>query len=65
MTYEEIKEDLNRRDYIDSHRENSPLTKADDAILLDTSDMTIEEEIQAIIDLFYQKVGGKWNSTEK
>lgn len=65
VTYEEIKEDLNRRDYIDSHRENSPLTKADDAILLDTSDMTIEEEIQAIIDLFYQKVGGKWNSTEK
>ena len=54
---EEIKKDIERRDYIDSHRENSPLRMASDAILLDTSDMTIEEEIEAIISLFYEKVG--------
>ena len=54
---EEIKKDIERRDYIDSHRENSPLRMASDAILLDTSDMTIEEEIEAIVSLFYEKVG--------
>lgn len=57
VTLDEIKKDIERRDYIDSHRANSPLKKADDAILLDTSNMTIEEEIQAILDLFHKKVG--------
>ena len=36
---------LQERDYIDSHRETSPLTKADDAIVLDNSDMTMEEQM--------------------
>ena len=65
VTLEEITADLNRRDYIDSHRQHSPLSKASDAILLDTSNMTIEEEIDAIISLFYQKVGDIWNNMEK
>lgn len=55
MTLEEIQKDLERRDYIDSHREESPLSKADDAILLDTSNMTIDEEVQAILKLFEEK----------
>lgn len=63
-TLEEIMKDIEKRDYIDSHREHSPLRKADDAILLDTSDMTIEEEIETIVRLFRQKVGGKWKDTE-
>lgn len=54
---EDIVKDIQTRDYIDSHRENSPLRKADDAILLDTSDMTIEEEIDKIIALFEEKRG--------
>ena len=37
---DEIQKDIERRDYIDSHREHSPLRKAEDAILLDTSDLT-------------------------
>ena len=53
----EIEKDIEKRDYIDSHRENSPLIKADDAILLDTSDMTIDEEVNAILELFRKKVG--------
>lgn len=53
----EIEEDIQKRDYIDSHRENSPLRKADDAVLLDTSDMTIDEEVDAILALFRKKVG--------
>ena len=57
VTLEEIKKDIERRDYIDSHRENSPLRPAEDAIFLDTSDLTIQEEIDAIIALFRKKVG--------
>ncbi len=58
--YEEIKNDIIRRDYIDSHREHSPLSKAEDAIVVDTSDMTIEEETERIISLFEEKVGKSW-----
>lgn len=42
--YEAILKNVEERDYIDSHREVSPLRKADDALLLDNSAMTIEEQ---------------------
>lgn len=54
---DEIQKDIERRDYIDSHREHSPLRKAEDAILMDTSDLTIQEEIDAILSLFREKAG--------
>ena len=57
LTKEEIEKDLERRDYIDSHREFAPLRKADDAISLDTSSLTIEESIDAIIKIILEKVG--------
>jgi cytidylate kinase len=43
ITIEEVKNNLEMRDYIDSHREISPLKKADDAIVMDNSDLTKEE----------------------
>lgn len=46
-----IAKDIEERDYRDSHREISPLKQADDAILLDTSNMNIEEVVAAIIKL--------------
>ena len=42
--YEEILKNVQERDYVDSHREVSPLKQADDAIVLDNSYMTIEEQ---------------------
>lgn len=42
---EEVKRNLQERDYIDSHREASPLTRAADSFLLDNSDMTLEQEL--------------------
>ncbi len=42
--YEDILKNVKERDYIDSHREVSPLRQADDAILLDNSNMTIAEQ---------------------
>jgi cytidylate kinase len=52
-----IEEDLKSRDHNDSTREASPLRQADDAVLLDTSDMTIEETADAIISLLKERKG--------
>lgn len=47
--YEKIKADIAERDYRDMNREIAPLKQAEDAILIDTSDMSIEEVVKAII----------------
>ncbi len=44
-TMEEVRKNLEERDYIDSHRETNPLRRADDAFVMDNSDMTLHEEI--------------------
>lgn len=48
---ETIRKDIEERDYRDMHREHSPLCRAKDAILVDSSDMTIEEVIAHILKL--------------
>ena len=53
--YGEILKNVQERDYIDSHREVSPLRQADDAILLDNSDMTIEEQKQWLMERFKER----------
>lgn len=58
-TYEEIQEDVRKRDYIDSHRSFAPLKPAEDAIELDTSDLSIDEVVQAIIKIIDEKMGAK------
>lgn len=47
----QIKADIEDRDYRDMHREHSPLCQAEDAILVDSSDMTIDEVIDCILKL--------------
>jgi cytidylate kinase len=54
--FDDILKNVEERDYIDSHREESPLRQAEDAILLDNSDMTIEEQKQWLLEEFRQKV---------
>lgn len=48
---EEIEKEIKERDYRDMHREHSPLKQAEDAVLVDTSGLTIEEVIEAILSL--------------
>lgn len=48
VTIEEVKDNLEMRDYIDSHREISPLRKADDAIELDNSNISIKEQLDLV-----------------
>jgi len=51
----EIEKDIKERDYQDMNREVSPLRQAEDAVLLDTSDLTIDEVVEKIIHLFKEK----------
>ena len=44
INYDEILDNVKQRDYIDSHRETAPLRQADDALVLDNSNMTIPEQ---------------------
>lgn len=48
---EEIARDIKERDFRDMNRETAPLKKAEDAVLIDSSDMTIEEVVEAIAGL--------------
>ena len=50
--FDDILENVKQRDYIDSHREVSPLRKADDAIELDNSNMTIQEQSEWLMQKF-------------
>ncbi len=49
-TIEEIEAEIEKRDYRDSHRECAPLTVAEGAVILDSSDMTIDEVVDKIIE---------------
>ncbi len=51
VTYEEILRDINQRDYQDTHREIAPLKQAEDAVYLDTTDMSFDEVVDAILSL--------------
>ncbi len=51
-----IEEEIAQRDHRDMTREESPLKQAEDAILLDTSNMTIEEVADTILDLYQKKL---------
>ena len=55
-SFEEILANVKERDYIDQNREVSPLRKADDAILLDNSHLTIEEQKQWLKERFEEAV---------
>jgi len=54
--YEDVLRDVNERDYRDTHRDESPLRQAEDAIVVDNSHLTREEQMEKIIALFEQKL---------
>jgi len=51
VTYEEVLHNVRERDYIDTHRKNSPLVKASDAIEIDNSNLSIDEQFDKILKL--------------
>jgi cytidylate kinase len=56
---EEIEDDVRKRDYIDSHRDFAPLKPAADSVLLDTSYLSIDESVEAVLDIIKKKTGEK------
>ncbi len=59
VSYKEVLKNVQTRDYIDSHREFSPLRKADDAIEFDNSDMGLKEQLERIYNFALRKIEGK------
>lgn len=57
--YDAVLRNVQERDYIDTHREVSPLCKADDAVVLDNSEMTIEEQDQWLMKEYCRVCGNK------
>ncbi|MGN0604890.1 MAG: (d)CMP kinase [Oscillospiraceae bacterium] len=55
-TYQQILDDIIKRDYDDSHRATAPLKQADDAVLVDSTEMSLEEVIDHIAGLISEKV---------
>ena len=51
VTFKEVLENVKQRDYIDTHRDDSPLVKADDAIEIDNSSLTRDEQFNAVMSL--------------
>lgn len=57
VTFEEILKNVQERDYIDSHREVAPLKQAEDALVLDNSHMTIEEQNEWLMNAYLKAAG--------
>lgn len=56
VTFDEVLKNVQERDYIDTHRKDSPLLKATDAIEIDNSNLNREEQFQIVLDLVNQKM---------
>lgn len=54
-TFKEVLDDINKRDYNDSHRAVAPLRQADDAVYIDTTDMTPEEVTELVVRMVSEK----------
>ncbi|MBQ6404147.1 MAG: (d)CMP kinase [Oscillospiraceae bacterium] len=54
ITFEEVLQDIEKRDWNDTHRDAAPLRQAPDAVLVDTSHLTLEESIDAVCNLIQE-----------
>ncbi|PKA84289.1 cytidylate kinase [Ulvibacter sp. MAR_2010_11] len=59
VTFEEVLENVTRRDYIDSNRDDSPLMKAVDAIEINNSEMNLEDQFHIILQLAKDRIAGR------
>ena len=57
VSFEEVLKNVQQRDYIDTHRDDSPLVKADDAVEIDNSYLTREEQFNAVLEMVEEVIG--------
>ncbi|KAA3649716.1 MAG: (d)CMP kinase [Bacteroidetes bacterium] len=62
LDFEEILKNIEERDFNDTNRKEHPLRKAEDAIVLDNSTMNQEEQLDWVMNLFYNKINGDLKS---
>lgn len=56
VDFDSVLEDINRRDWQDTHRQVRPLKQADDAVLLDTTDLDLEQVVEAVIGIVDDRI---------
>lgn len=56
VTYEDVLDDVNKRDYQDSHREIAPLKPTEESVMADTSELTLEESVEYVINIIREKM---------
>ena len=61
---EEIAENLKMRDHIDTHRTESPLRQAEDAVYIDNSLMTLDEQVELVVRLADERITSKLRKRE-
>lgn len=64
-TYEEVLADINQRDYNDTHRDIAPLKQAEGAVLIDSTNMTVEETVEEIVRTVENYRGGSKKKSDK
>ncbi len=65
ISFEQVLEEINQRDYNDMHREIAPLKQAEDAILVDTSSLTLEQSVNEIYNTINNKLHGNTTVVKK
>lgn len=56
VSFDDVLKDVNQRDYQDSHREIAPLKPSDDSIMADTSELTLQESINLIVNTIKERI---------
>jgi len=56
ITEEQVLEDVIQRDYNDTHRDVAPLRQAEDAVLVDTSELDLEESFQLLLNTIRERI---------
>ena len=56
-SYEKILKEIQERDWNDSHRTAAPLRQAEDAVLLDTTDLNFQQSEEALLTIIKEKIG--------
>lgn len=60
VSYEDVLQDVNDRDYQDSHREIAPLKPTDDSVMADTTGKALEESIDMVVKIIEEKINGSF-----
>lgn len=56
VTFDEVLDDVNKRDYQDSHREIAPLKPSEDSVMADTSEFDLNGSVQLVVDIIKEKI---------